>query len=93
MNIFRRLSENKEAGFRGEKRVKGAERGRCWVKRKTGEYLLGATGPEGAQIKATPTATMRAKITRANGDIEYINGPVTIPDENRFFKWLTSIRQ
>jgi len=71
--------ETFKAWRRGEKRInKHAERGRCFVDRKTGEHRTGAASPEGAVMGLKPTATMTMVVTRADGTVEEFTRPATI---------------
>lgn len=65
------ITERIKLWLTGHKRISSAKRGRIYAKEDT-------SVPGSHNARALPKASLSMKITRANGDVEYISAPVTV---------------
>ncbi len=75
--MFRRIFDWYQMKLRGERRIapQGA-RGRIYEKKNP--ELVGNIAGAGKEFSAGPTCTVQAKITRADGTVEYLDLPGSV---------------
>ena len=66
-----RIIEDVKAFFRGERRVSKAKRGRVYARKNGDQSSAGRH-----ETKGRPVGKLQMKVTRANGDVEYIEAPL-----------------
>lgn len=64
------LWESFKAWRRGEKRVKGTTRGRCFVRKNVTDTEDGTLDDGVKRAKSEPTLKLKMKVTRADGSVE-----------------------